>query len=131
MPSSFSSPEYYYLKDIKPLSFVFRIAPGKITNLAVNGKGKVVGSRIHQSISWERPPDHKSPLTYTIKYTTADGMAHETTNDTVFNLTFMINDIHHVVHVAAVSDAGQGVYEVITIQYTGIYNILRVRTFIY
>ena len=117
--------------DVPPLSFVFYIAPGKITNLAVNGKGEVVGNHIHQSISWERPPDHKSSLTYTIKYTTADEMKTETTNDTVFNLTFLINDIHHVVHVAAVSDAGQGVYEMITIQYTGICNILRAHTFLY
>jgi hypothetical protein len=94
--------------------------PGKVTNVTKDGLGVVAGDKIHQVISWRRPPHHTSELNYTIKYELIDrenqGQSSAmtiTSKRKSVNLTLPTTNrpqqpVMYYVSVAAVSDAGQG-----------------------
>ena len=95
-------------------------APGEVDNLTVVGLGRVDGNRIHQSISWSRPPHHTSHLNYIVKYgpsNVVDRPTHPSVNTTTSSNTTVIltlpiptTPVVYNVWVAAVSDIGQGKY---------------------
>ena len=85
-----------------------------------DGLGVVAGDKIHQVISWRRPPHHTSELNYTIKYELTDRENQRQSSTMIItyksetvNLTLPTNNkarrsVMYYVSVAAVSDAGQG-----------------------
>jgi hypothetical protein len=95
--------------------------PGTVKDLAKIGLGRVVNGSIHQSIWWNKPAHHTSLLHYNISYALEDGVVYKTTNGTTFNLTFnlptQMESYDVQVAVAVVSNAGQGEYKNITIEY--------------
>ena len=104
---------------------LFPAVPGTVKDLAKIGLGRVVNGSIHQSIWWNKPAHHTSLLHYNISYALEDGVVYKTTNGTTFNLTFnlptQMESYDVQVAVAVVSNAGQGEYKNITIEYKSEY----------
>ena len=109
------------------ITYIYNTAPGEVNNLTVVGLGRVDGDRIHQSISWRRPPHHTSQLNYIVKYgpsNVVDRTTHPSVNTTTSSNTTVILTLPiptkrtaYNVWVAAVSDDGMGEYRMTKFTY--------------